>query len=184
MTEQQKSLKHLSDQELQRTLNEAGALIANANAELERRKPDQFDFFEPEGGDTYYFYNPRLDKAVDFVEFNDSDDRPIQLVLTKRKTKAAAEKDGELWKLTKKIEHRIAKLNREQGWACDWGNGTQAKHFLWFDHEDGFVRKEVYGQRQYAQTEHHMSQETIEKILTEFTGTELRAFVSQEWLPQ
>jgi len=71
---------------------------------------------------------------------------------------------------TVRVLDRIAELNAEQGWKCDWNAHNQEKYFLCFDHDDntsgtlGSLYRKCF---QFLPTSHYGSNQTIETVIKE-----------------
>lgn len=163
--------------------SELADIINRVQAEIESRKVEgQFDVFKPSIGESYCFFNATCELVCDYVERIDNADQRTGSFLIKRRTEEAAEKDGELWRLTKKIERRIAELNREHGWVCDWNDRSQKKFYIFIGQALRNIDKSFSFTVQELNTNHYMCEEALNEIEGEFTEAELRAFVNQEWV--
>lgn len=68
---------------------------------------------------------------------------------------------------TVRVLDRIAELNAEQGWVCDWDDHNQMKYNFRFDHDDRTFYFDSTYLTQWHQSQYYGSRQTIETVTKE-----------------
>ena len=69
-----------------------------------------------------------------------------------------------------KVLRRVAELNHEQGWVCDWSDEIQCKNFPEYIHRDGTFTYDYFNRRQGLPTSHYAAEGVWQQVISEMGG--------------
>lgn len=149
-------------EELQKQVNE---LQAKLDA-MPDDKPKSAGRWKPELGGEYFLISGYGKIGEDVWQNSHGDDKAYALANVYRtQEEAQAALDQQL--ATVRVLDRIAELNAEQGWVCDWGDSYQSKNFIRFNHADEKLSSGWYSFLQNKPNPYYGSKQTIETVIKE-----------------
>lgn len=118
--------------------------------------------WEPEIGEKYYVISP-FGMIIRYIRDNLSDLSGAIAIDSIHKTKEEAKKALEQKLATVRVLDRIAELNAEQDWVCDWDDGED-KYYFGFD---GDLCWAITDSFKVMPTQYYGSLKTIETVTKE-----------------
>lgn len=151
--------------------------VKEMQAEIERLKQEEQEqeslpdiLWKPEDGKQCFALN--AEEPLRYKAFSPfpSTNR-IYKVQQLFKTREEAEKADRQRIALMKVLRRVAELNHEQGWVCDWDSGSsQYKYFPYFQHSSKKTLLDWFSYVQHYPTSHYAAEGVWETVISEMEG--------------